>query len=122
MLLMPSHDPQPPDARERWKPDAHEQYFVVLGDGSIKIFHIPSDLVVDQWASDGENSSHCDFLFRHDVWTMFVARSVRKQPQLYQWLGTLPLNPVESGFFRSLHNCREIPTGFARLSQMTMGY
>src|SRR5712691_4475567 len=36
------------------------------------------DLVVDQWASDGENSSHCDFLFRHDVWTMFVARSVRK--------------------------------------------
>ena len=35
---MPSHSPKPPDARERWKPDTHERYFVVLGDGSIKIF------------------------------------------------------------------------------------
>ena len=30
-------------------------------------FHIPSDLVVDQWASDGERSSHRGFLFLHDV-------------------------------------------------------
>ena len=35
---MPTPNPQPPDARERWKPDTHERYFVVLGDGSIKIF------------------------------------------------------------------------------------
>ena len=27
------------------------------------------DLVVAQRASDGESSSHRDFLFRHDVWT-----------------------------------------------------
>src|SRR5215471_5320194 len=27
----------------------------------------------------------------------FVARSVRKQPQQYQWLVILPLNPMESG-------------------------
>jgi hypothetical protein len=31
--------------------------------------HIPSDLVVDQWSSEGENSSHRDFLFLHDVCT-----------------------------------------------------
>jgi hypothetical protein len=31
------------------------------------IFHIPSNLVVDQWASDGESRSHRDFLVLHDV-------------------------------------------------------
>jgi hypothetical protein len=31
------------------------------------IFHIPSDLVVDQWASDIESNSHLDFLLLHDV-------------------------------------------------------
>jgi hypothetical protein len=30
-----------------------------------------NDLVVDQWTWDGESSSHRDFLFRQDVWTMF---------------------------------------------------
>jgi hypothetical protein len=29
--------------------------------------HIPSDLVVDQWTSDGESGSHRDFLFLHGV-------------------------------------------------------
>jgi hypothetical protein len=29
--------------------------------------HIPADLVVDQWAADGESSSHREFLFLHDV-------------------------------------------------------
>jgi hypothetical protein len=29
--------------------------------------HIPSDLVVDRWASDGESISHHDFLLLHDV-------------------------------------------------------
>jgi hypothetical protein len=31
------------------------------------IFHIPSNFVVDQWASDGESRSHRDFLVLHDV-------------------------------------------------------
>jgi hypothetical protein len=30
--------------------------------------HIPSDLVVDHWTSDGESSSHRDVLLLHDVW------------------------------------------------------
>src|SRR6266571_632552 len=34
-----------------------------------KRFHIPSDLVVNQWASDVESSSHRDFLGLHSVWT-----------------------------------------------------
>ena len=29
--------------------------------------HIPSDLVVDSWASDDERRSPRDFLFLHDV-------------------------------------------------------
>jgi len=32
-----------------------------------ELFHIPSNLVVDQWASDGESRSHRDFLVLHDV-------------------------------------------------------
>src|SRR5712691_2140449 len=32
-------------------------------------WHIPSDLVVDHWTSDGESSSHRDVLLLHDVWT-----------------------------------------------------
>src|SRR4051812_8332748 len=36
-----------------------------------EIFHIPPDLVVVQWTSDGESGSYRDFLFRQDVWTMF---------------------------------------------------
>src|SRR4029453_19586212 len=28
-------------------------------------------LVVDRWASNGENGSHRHFLFRQEVWTMF---------------------------------------------------
>jgi hypothetical protein len=27
--------------------------------------------VVDQWASDGESSSHRSYLFQDDVWAMF---------------------------------------------------
>jgi len=33
------------------------------------IFHIPLDLVVDHWTSDGESRSHRDVLLLHDVWT-----------------------------------------------------
>ena len=32
-------------------------------------YQIPSDLVVDRWASDSESGSHCSFLLRYDVWT-----------------------------------------------------
>jgi hypothetical protein len=32
-------------------------------------FHIPSDLVVDHWTSEGESRSHPDVLLLHDVWT-----------------------------------------------------
>ncbi len=32
---MPRHD-QPLDARERWQPADYEQYFVILGNGSVK--------------------------------------------------------------------------------------
>jgi hypothetical protein len=31
--------------------------------------HIPSFLVVNRWAADGESGSHHDFRFRHDIWT-----------------------------------------------------
>ena len=31
--------------------------------------HIPSDLVVDHWTSDGESRSYRDVLLLHDVWT-----------------------------------------------------
>ncbi len=34
---------------------------------ALRFFHIPSNLVVDQWASDGESRSHRDFLVLHDV-------------------------------------------------------
>src|SRR5215469_9041468 len=37
-------------------------------------YHIPPDLVVDRWISDGESGSHSHFLFRQDVWTMFRGR------------------------------------------------
>jgi hypothetical protein len=37
-----------------------------------KIFHIPSDLVVDQWVSNVESSSPRDFLLLHDQWTTFL--------------------------------------------------
>jgi hypothetical protein len=30
-------------------------------------FHIPSDLVVDQWASDGESRLHRDVMFLCDL-------------------------------------------------------
>jgi hypothetical protein len=33
--------------------------------------HIPSDLVVDQWSSEGESSLILDFLFLNSVWTTF---------------------------------------------------
>src|SRR5262249_46876134 len=45
---------------------------------NIKLLHIPPDLVVDQWASDGERSSHRPFLFRYNVWTMF-RRQIREK-------------------------------------------
>ena len=32
--------------------------------------HIPSLLVVNWWAADGESGSHYDFWCRHDVWMM----------------------------------------------------
>src|SRR4029434_4084918 len=34
-------------------------------------FTVSPGLVVDRWASNGENGSHRHFLFRQDVWTMF---------------------------------------------------
>jgi hypothetical protein len=36
-----------------------------------RAFHIPPDLVVDPWTSDGESASHRHFLFRQDVWMLF---------------------------------------------------
>jgi len=44
----------------------------------IRINHIPADLVVDCWASDGESGSHRDFLFRPDMWTM-VRRQISEK-------------------------------------------
>ena len=41
-------------------------------------FHIPSDLVVDQWTWDGESSSHRDVLLLYDVWTTSNRLSSRK--------------------------------------------
>jgi len=41
-----------------------EQY---VGKKDSKKMHIPSNLVVDQWASDGESRSHRDFMFLYDV-------------------------------------------------------
>jgi hypothetical protein len=38
------------------------------------ISHIPPNFVVDQWASDGESSSHRPYLWQYDVWTMFCHR------------------------------------------------
>ena len=38
----------------------------LLGD-HIHIFHIPADLVVDQWVSDGASNSRRDFLILSDV-------------------------------------------------------
>src|SRR5215510_9645729 len=32
--------------------------------------HMPSLLVVNRWAADGESGSHYDFWCRHDVWMM----------------------------------------------------
>jgi hypothetical protein len=57
-------------------------HFTIVGPGSrgaqtyiktppIKKFHIPSDLVVDQWVSNVESSSPRDFLLLHDLWTTF---------------------------------------------------
>jgi hypothetical protein len=43
-----------------------------------KMQHIPPDLVVDQWAVNGESSAHRPFLFRYDVWTMFRRQSREK--------------------------------------------
>jgi hypothetical protein len=40
--------------------------------------HIPLDLVVDHWASDGESSSHRPFLIRYDVWTI-VRRQIHEK-------------------------------------------
>jgi hypothetical protein len=41
-----------------------------LGRPVSRIFHSPSELVVNQWACDGESGLHRDILCRHDVWTM----------------------------------------------------
>jgi len=40
----------------------------ILKAGSEKV-HIPPNLVVDHWTSDGESRSHRDDLLLHDVWT-----------------------------------------------------
>jgi hypothetical protein len=40
----------------------------VIGKGlRTEKFHIPSDLVVDSWTSDGERRSPRAFLFLHDI-------------------------------------------------------
>ena len=41
-------------------------------------YHIPPGLVVDRWASNGENGSHRHFLFRQDGWTM-VRHQISKE-------------------------------------------
>jgi hypothetical protein len=42
--------------------------FVAIVDSRTGNVHIPSDLVVDRWVSDGEGSSVLQFPFLHDVW------------------------------------------------------
>src|SRR5438132_4984382 len=81
------------------------------------MIHIPADLVVDLWAFDGEGSSNRVFLFPHDVWACFVARSVRKECQQYQRLSILPLNPMESEIFKSL--CDNATQSVRQLAQQT---
>jgi hypothetical protein len=39
--------------------------------GRKNYYHIPPDLVVDQWTSDAESSSPPDFLLRYDLGTTF---------------------------------------------------
>ncbi len=41
-------------------------------------FHIPSDLVVDRWSSDGAGNSTLDFRFLHDSWTT-IGRSIGRK-------------------------------------------
>jgi len=35
---MPTPNPQPPDRPEHWQPVLQQRYFVILGDGSIRVF------------------------------------------------------------------------------------
>jgi hypothetical protein len=63
---------------------------------SCENFHIPSDLVVDQWSSESESSLILDFLFLNSVWTTFDRLISDKLSQQYQRLVILPLNPGES--------------------------
>jgi len=46
-------------------------YMATMTTSDSRDFHIPPGLVVDRWASNGENGSHRHFLFRQEVWTMF---------------------------------------------------
>ena len=52
-------------------PRISAQRSVLFGDHFTRNLHVPADLVVDRWPSDGERGLHRHFLFRHDVWTMF---------------------------------------------------
>ncbi|MDQ3828162.1 MAG: hypothetical protein M3361_02400, partial [Candidatus Tectomicrobia bacterium] len=57
-------------AKEPWV--KHSKLKVSLGNHRPREnFHIPSDLVVDQWVSNVESSSPRDVLFLHDLWTTF---------------------------------------------------
>src|SRR5687768_15492489 len=58
--------------------------------GGYRKFHIPSDLVVDQWVSNVESSSPRDVLLLHDLWTTFRHLLWSQKPQPYQWLGIVP--------------------------------
>ena len=41
------------------------------GQDRYDLFHIPSNLVVDHWASAAESISPLDFLSLHAIWTLF---------------------------------------------------
>ena len=42
------------------------------------IAHIPSFLVVNRWAAEGESGSHHEFRFRPDVWTILFHQVGKK--------------------------------------------
>src|SRR5262249_39726730 len=60
---------------EEWGFLSPGQYLIHDRDGK---YHIPSFLVVNRWAADGESGSHHDFRFRPDVWTIFFHQVGKK--------------------------------------------
>src|SRR5204863_2975122 len=69
----------------------------VFTDSSTGAFHIPSHLVVNQRTADIARSSRLDFPHLLDDCLPCGRRIIAKEPQQYQRLQILPLNPGESG-------------------------